>query len=122
MLTSSSRTAWCGPACQVVWQGRSPRAAPYADLSGDKKSAKNAAPLLPFTTPCPAMLDLGGKDPNSLRSNRGLSESAQLCASRGVLKGSLSRRAIASLGHAGSRRLVASSLAMRLFGGRLRRA
>jgi hypothetical protein len=31
-MTSTSRTARCGPACRVVWQGRSlERAAPYAD-------------------------------------------------------------------------------------------
>ena len=31
-MTSTSRTARCGPACRVVWQGRSLTAAPYADL------------------------------------------------------------------------------------------
>jgi len=31
-MTSNSRTARCGPACRVVWQGRSRQAAPYADL------------------------------------------------------------------------------------------
>jgi len=31
-MTSNSRTAGCGPACPVVWQGRLPlRGAPYAD-------------------------------------------------------------------------------------------
>ena len=31
-MTSTSRTARCGPACRVVWQGCSLTAAPYADL------------------------------------------------------------------------------------------
>ena len=31
-MTSTSRTARCGSACRVVWQGRSLTAAPYADL------------------------------------------------------------------------------------------
>ncbi|GAB3395102.1 RNA-guided endonuclease InsQ/TnpB family protein [Azotobacter armeniacus] len=31
LRTSTSRTARCGPARRVVWQGRSPTAAPYAD-------------------------------------------------------------------------------------------
>ena len=29
--TSTSRTARCGPACRVVWQGSGRKAAPYAD-------------------------------------------------------------------------------------------
>ena len=32
-MTSTPRTARCGPACRVVWQGRRLRAAPYADCS-----------------------------------------------------------------------------------------
>ena len=32
-MTSTSRTARCGPACRVVWQGRSLTPAPYADLT-----------------------------------------------------------------------------------------
>jgi hypothetical protein len=31
-LTSTSRTAGCGPACPVVWQGRAVYRSPYADL------------------------------------------------------------------------------------------
>jgi hypothetical protein len=37
LLTSTSRTAGCGPACPVVWQGRRGDSPPYADavkLSG----------------------------------------------------------------------------------------
>ena len=30
-MTSNSRTARCGPACRVVWQGCSQVTAPYAD-------------------------------------------------------------------------------------------
>ncbi len=34
-MTSNSRTAGCGPACPVVWQGRLPlRGTPYADPCG----------------------------------------------------------------------------------------
>ena len=32
LLTSTSRTARCGPACRVVWQGRAGDRSPYADL------------------------------------------------------------------------------------------
>ena len=32
LLTSTSRTAGCGPACPVVWQGRRGDSPPYADL------------------------------------------------------------------------------------------
>ena len=31
LLTSTSRTAGCGPACPVVWQGRAGDCSPYAD-------------------------------------------------------------------------------------------
>ena len=31
-MTSNSRTARCGPACRVVWQGCSQVTAPYADV------------------------------------------------------------------------------------------
>jgi hypothetical protein len=34
LLTSTSRTARCGPACRVVWQGCSLLATPYADYAG----------------------------------------------------------------------------------------
>ena len=34
-LTSTSRTAGCGPACPVVWQGRAVIRSPYADLPPD---------------------------------------------------------------------------------------
>jgi hypothetical protein len=32
LMTSTSRTARCGPACRVVWQGSDPQGRPYADL------------------------------------------------------------------------------------------
>src|ERR1700757_5454448 len=32
LMTSTSRTARCGPACRVVWQGCDPKGRPYADL------------------------------------------------------------------------------------------
>ena len=38
-MTSTSRTARCGPACRVVWQGRSLPAAPYADLKRQEMDA-----------------------------------------------------------------------------------
>ncbi len=37
LLTSTSRTARCGPACRVVWQGRRDNSPPYADR--DRASA-----------------------------------------------------------------------------------
>jgi hypothetical protein len=33
MVSSTRRTAGCGPACPVVWQGRVGDHSPYADLS-----------------------------------------------------------------------------------------
>ena len=48
LLTSTSRTARCGPACRVVWQGRGQMAASYADwksLRGPAQSNQNALPL-----------------------------------------------------------------------------
>jgi len=41
MVSSTRRTAGCGPACPVVWQGRVGDHSPYADLG---------APLLVFAT------------------------------------------------------------------------
>jgi hypothetical protein len=38
-MTSTSRTARCGPACRVVWQGRSFIAAPYADQEDFQRQA-----------------------------------------------------------------------------------
>ncbi|CAH2795555.1 MAG: hypothetical protein CBCREVIR_1715, partial [Candidatus Burkholderia crenata] len=32
LITSTSRTAWCGPACRVVWQGYGLMVVPYADF------------------------------------------------------------------------------------------
>jgi hypothetical protein len=32
LLTSTPRTAGCGPACPVVWQGRAGDCSPYADV------------------------------------------------------------------------------------------
>ena len=32
MLTSTSRTARCGPACRVVWEGSGLRTGPYPDV------------------------------------------------------------------------------------------
>src|SRR4029079_10791899 len=41
-LTSTIRTARCGPACRVVWEGRSGRTAtPYPDLSGHGYAASD---------------------------------------------------------------------------------
>ncbi|MFN3901869.1 MAG: hypothetical protein ACK4ML_16090, partial [Alishewanella aestuarii] len=38
LLTSTSRTAWCGPACRVVWQGPvSYTDCPYADCRWRKE-------------------------------------------------------------------------------------
>ena len=34
-MTSTSRTARCGPACRVVWQGSDQKVAPYADCGPD---------------------------------------------------------------------------------------
>jgi hypothetical protein len=33
LLTSTPRTAGCGPACPVVWQGRRGDSPPYADYA-----------------------------------------------------------------------------------------
>jgi hypothetical protein len=44
LLTSTSRTARCGPACRVVWQGRGQMAASYADFQ-TPKSKQKALPL-----------------------------------------------------------------------------
>ena len=46
LLTSTSRTARCGPACRVVWQGRGQMAVPYADC----KSGKVTKALSPLRT------------------------------------------------------------------------
>ena len=40
LLTSTSRTARCGPACRVVWQGRGQMAASYADFQTPKRNQK----------------------------------------------------------------------------------
>jgi hypothetical protein len=37
LLTSTSRTARCGPACRVVWQGRRGKPPPYADYGMHEK-------------------------------------------------------------------------------------
>ena len=49
LLTSTSRTARCGPACRVVWQGSDPfRFAPYADRIYLPEELRASANDLPF--------------------------------------------------------------------------
>jgi hypothetical protein len=45
-LTSTSRTARCGPACRVVRQGRRVKSPPYADCCGERRlSGSSFQPL-----------------------------------------------------------------------------
>ena len=56
-LTGSSHgTAVCGPACTVVWEGRSREASPYPDWKYASKKTGNTVPNL-VRIPAKAALD-----------------------------------------------------------------
>jgi hypothetical protein len=70
LLTSSSRTAWCGPACQVVWQGSLHTEAPYAD----------AKPLLGAWLPGRPEIGMGQfQDDKAARAATGRSADCEYC-------------------------------------------
>ena len=70
MVSSTHRTAGCGPACPVVWQGRVGDHSPYADSAASllfilEEERKDLGPFLPDG------VKLIGFDPEGFEDGRG---------------------------------------------------